>query len=70
MQTNLTDRDTVSQLETTGINQRKITPVPVGVAIQTITRGPWHILNNSEPLANHAIKKCGFANVWPPHNSY
>ncbi len=67
-QANLADRDIGTQFQAPGIDQRKIAPVPVRVAIETITGRAGHIFNDGNPLADHAVKKRGFADIWPAHD--
>src|SRR5579859_4320987 len=67
-QSNLTNRDR-AKFQAACINQCKFSPVPVCITIQTVARCAGHIFDDRDTFANHTIKKRGFADVWPTHDS-
>src|SRR5450759_3452381 len=69
-QANLPNGNFRPELQAARVNQRKLAPVPVGIAIDAVARGTRQIFYNGDPIADHSIKKGGFANIRSAHNSY
>src|SRR5450755_58881 len=67
-QSDLSDGYARSQFQSAGVNKRENASIPFYVAVQTIARRPRHIRDDRHALADHTIKKCGFADVRSAHD--
>ncbi len=68
VESHLADGYIRAEIKPTRVDEREFAPIPVGVAIDAITRGAGQVLDDGDAFADHAIKKCRFADVWPANN--
>ena len=53
-----------------GIHECESLSIPLGFAVDAITRYPWFVTDDRPPLADQAIKQRGLAHVGPADNCY